>query len=165
VTSKSIGYVTGYVVKKMTRADDPRLNGLTPEFALMSRRPGIGAGTADAIAKWVNGAVGVAELCATGDVPREVRVEGKKSRLPRYLVRRVRAQSGIEEYSRLDLYAEEAKARLGRPSLRYALREEGRRQRALEYYAVSREDRESRRMQGAYEAQGRYRRLMTKRTI
>jgi hypothetical protein len=50
LTVQSARYIAGYVTKKMTAADDPRLNGRHPEFARMSNRPGIGAFFCDEIA-------------------------------------------------------------------------------------------------------------------
>ena len=51
LSPESIQYIAGYTVKKMTAASDSRLDGLHPEFARMSLRPGIGARAVEAIYK------------------------------------------------------------------------------------------------------------------
>lgn len=87
-------YVAGYVVKKLTNTDDPRLEGRHPEFARMSNRPGIGADAAKIIAErllerhldW-----------STGDVPHELKIGKRSIPLGRYLLRKVRERVGFSE--------------------------------------------------------------------
>lgn len=97
VTRESCQYVAGYVTKKMNNKDDPRLNGREPEFALMSRRPGIGFQAAKQIgqqmtrsspaAGWIN---------KNGDVPNVYRMDGRMWPLGRYLVSHIRKECGFE---------------------------------------------------------------------
>lgn len=50
VNPQSAAYVCSYVDKKMTKADDFRLNGRHPEYARMSKKPGLGLGAMDELA-------------------------------------------------------------------------------------------------------------------
>lgn len=89
-------YVAGYVIKKLTNFGDPRLDGRIPEFARMSRRPGIGAEAMVTIAKsLVESGHGLALIKDTGDVPRELRIGRRRIPLSRYLLRKLREAVGF----------------------------------------------------------------------
>lgn len=88
----SAGYLAGYVTKKMTRPDDPRLGGRHPEFARMSNRPGIGAGMMDDVASVLLG-LGSSQA----DVPVSLRHGSRQLPLGRYLRRRLRRLIGRDE--------------------------------------------------------------------
>lgn len=85
----SIRYVAGYCIKKMTAKDDKRLNGRHPEFARMSRKPGIGAGYMEFVAKAMVTPDG--EVLGLGDdVPLALKQGGRSLPLGRYLRRKLR---------------------------------------------------------------------------
>lgn len=86
-------YVCGYVVKKLTRKDDPRLNGRRPEFATMSRRPGLGAYASQEIAHTLL-THGSAYLTENGDVPTTLRIGPKTVPLSRYMLQKLREGVG-----------------------------------------------------------------------
>lgn len=85
----SASYVAGYVTKKLTKKDDPLLEGRHPEFARMSNRPGIGAGMMDEIAS------GIMELeLEYDDAPGAVGIGKRKFPLGRYLHQNLRKKLG-----------------------------------------------------------------------
>lgn len=89
-------YVAGYVVKKLTNFGDPRLSGRVPEFARMSRRPGLGAAAMELIAKTLcESGHGMALIEDTGDVPRELRIGRRRIPLGRYLLHKLREAVGF----------------------------------------------------------------------
>lgn len=96
-TIESAGYTAGYVTKKMTGKDDERLKGRHPEFARMSRKPGIGAPGLDNIRNWLYGPDGVKYIIAVGDVPKSIRFGGAIYPLGRYLVCCLREEFGLAE--------------------------------------------------------------------
>jgi hypothetical protein len=88
LTRESAAYIAGYVTKKLTDPDDERLGGRHPEFARMSRKPGIGGDAAHDIASTL----------LTHNikyVPHCLRVEGQKVPLGPYLKDKVREYTGL----------------------------------------------------------------------
>lgn len=96
LTTQSAQYIAGYVTKKLTSKDDPRLQGRHPEFARMSLRPGIGAGAMVSVGEALNSSSGALSIAATGDVPTALRHERKSLPLGRYLRRKLREELGFE---------------------------------------------------------------------
>lgn len=90
-------YTAGYVVKKLTSKDDPRLRGRAPEFARMSLRPGIGAGAMEILAEQLHSDAGLDHLANTGDVPVYLMVGRKKVPIGRYLRQKLREHMGMPD--------------------------------------------------------------------
>lgn len=96
LTWESAGYIAGYVTKKMTSKDDVRLNGLYPEYATMSLRPGIGALSVAQIAAALSSTHGQFAFTQDGDVPDSL-LHGRKSMpLGRYIRRKLREALDIQ---------------------------------------------------------------------
>lgn len=110
----SAQYIAGYVVKKMTAKDDPRLMGRYPEFARMSLRPGIGALAIPDIARSMISSDGEILGLVNGDVPNSLKLGGRALPLQRYLRRKLRVAIKMADSSTpkdvLDLYKAELQA-------------------------------------------------------
>lgn len=91
---KSAAYIAGYVVKKMTKDDDPRLEGRLPEFARMSLRPGLGLGMMHELASTLMEHRLDERMI---DVPLSLQHGTKKLPLGRYLRRKLRLFIGRSE--------------------------------------------------------------------
>lgn len=84
----SAQYLAGYITKKLTKPDDPLLNGRYPEFARMSRKPGIG----HAAVEDINDAISDLNL---DTVPSVLNHGGKEWPLGRYLKEKLRERLNI----------------------------------------------------------------------
>lgn len=96
-TTSAAEYAAGYCLKKLNKADDPRLgnDGRHPEFTRMSLRPGLGYYFAKEIARRQTSLEGSRHLVETGDVFKEWRLEGRKWPIGSYLRQIIREESGM----------------------------------------------------------------------
>lgn len=93
----SARYIARYVIKKMTRFDDPRLKtNMHPEFSRMSLKPGIGHGALMQVATVISR---YNLLTAEGDVPVTLRHGSTEWPLGRYLRKKLRKELGLDERS------------------------------------------------------------------
>lgn len=93
LNESSAAYITGYVTKKLNRADAmdwAGKPGFEPEFARMSRRPGIGVLAAANIGESLLSAAGARLIASTQDVPVALRQGGKFRPLGRTMRRHLR---------------------------------------------------------------------------
>jgi len=90
---QSANYIAGYVVKKLTSWWDESLQGRAPEFARMSRKPGIGVTAMDAVAESMLAYRGKIEL---NDVPATLRHGKAEHPLGRFLRRKLRELNGLD---------------------------------------------------------------------
>lgn len=118
------GYVAAYTVKKLTREGDSRLApGQIPEFALMSRRPGVGVPGLAWMSSWLTTREGCKYLYDALDVPKVVRMNGAHFPLGRTLVRHLREAVDMPSDVPLRTASREARFRAERslPQLRAAI--------------------------------------------
>lgn len=92
---KSAAYVCGYATKKMTKADDPRLEGRIPEFAIYSKFPPLGHGYAACIEAAMYGRQGSQMVAQLGDVPKKIKIEGKEYPLSNSMIAELRKRINI----------------------------------------------------------------------
>lgn len=88
-------YVAGYVTKKLTSKDDPKLQGRHPEFSRMSNQPGIGANTVKVLAEQFRYGPGHEYLEKYGDIPRSLKIGKRSIPLGRYLIHKLRVAVGF----------------------------------------------------------------------
>lgn len=108
-------YIAGYVLKKMTKLGDDRLEGRHPEFKRSSnggrtRKGGIGAPAMENVWNALHDAFTGQVFDVDGDVPQSVRVDGKSVPLGRYLRSRLRGflyeETGTPKEKLLEAQAE-----------------------------------------------------------
>lgn len=101
INKDSAQYICGYVTKKMTSWNDPKVkaellaHGLHPEFCRMSNRPGIGYGVIPKLVDALTTSSGCEAIGRMGDVPMSLSHGGKSWPLGRYLRMKLREYMGF----------------------------------------------------------------------
>lgn len=95
VTQESINYIAGYVTKKMTSKEDPRLEGKHPEFSRMSKFPPLGNRGIERIKKQLYTKQGSAAILKYQDVPKQFQMNGKKYPIGKYFINKLREEFNI----------------------------------------------------------------------
>jgi len=91
VNNSTAQYCAGYVTKKMTAKDDPRLKGLYQEFPMYSLRPGIGA---DMMWEVADSLLRFNLVDRMADVPSALRIGSRLMPIGSYLQRKLRVYVG-----------------------------------------------------------------------
>lgn len=94
--AKSMSYVCSYVLKNMRKKGDPRLQGREPEFAIMSKRPGLGYDAVGRIARAYETKEGKAALQSDGWFGTTFHHEKKRYPLGRYLSGKIQEKIGLD---------------------------------------------------------------------
>lgn len=95
-TEQRARYCTEYTVKGMSRVGDWRLDGRTPEFARMSRNPGIGAPGVAALVEQLFLKTGW-DIAKEKDVPKNLKMGRSSLLLGRYLRNLLRDEIGMSD--------------------------------------------------------------------
>jgi len=115
LTQFSLQYTCGYVVKKLTKKDDERLQGLYPEFARSSI--GMGRASVEKIAKALKCKSADVFYLTHQDIPRSLNVHGKEWPLDRYLRTKI-----LQELKRLEHATQKGKERYDQEMQRMSVR-------------------------------------------
>jgi len=98
---ESAQYIAGYVTKKLTRKkteyEKQQLGNRDPEFATMSRRPGIGAAAMEQLSDTLKNSQAADLSEWDGDVPHQLALGKQKVPLGRYLRAKLRRFYGFED--------------------------------------------------------------------
>lgn len=88
----AIKYIAGYAMKKMTRWNDPWLEGRSPEFVIRPNRPGLGLGFVDDVVSAIRADPLVLDMVQqAGDIPARMRMGRGLAAMDKLFKQKVRA--------------------------------------------------------------------------